>query len=272
MVRAFAVGDHHHLLAHPMAESGVLRHLSLAGRAAGGPARQHHPGVPHAIPLQELSRDRGPLPQARIGTNLDDRVPRLRDSGRELSTDRMASADRAKWPPVERCRADLLASAGLPPGSAAVGVDRFDYTKGILERLHAIGACSRSIRWVGNFTFMQVAAPTRARSRNTGCSGSASSRCVRASTNASAAAGRAGGDPARAASRSGGAGQIYRAATRVCHQPARRHGPRLQGVRRDARRQQGDSSSAASPVPRASSPSADSQSLPVSAPMHCTRR
>jgi hypothetical protein len=25
-------------------------------------------------------------------------------------------------------------------------------------------------------------------------------------------------------------------------------------------------------VPRASSPSADSQSLPVSAPMHCTRR
>jgi len=67
------------------------------------------------------------------------------------------------WPPVERCRADILASAGLPAGQRlAVGVDRFDYTKGILERLHAIERMLEKYpQWVGKFTFMQVAAPTR---------------------------------------------------------------------------------------------------------------
>ncbi len=69
----------------------------------------------------------------------------------------------ATWPPVERCRANVLASAGLPAGQRlAVGVDRFDYTKGILERLHAIERMLEKYpQWVGNFTFMQVAAPTR---------------------------------------------------------------------------------------------------------------
>ena len=69
----------------------------------------------------------------------------------------------SSWPPVERCRADILASAGLPAGQRlAVGVDRFDYTKGILERLHAIERMLEKYpQWVGKFTFMQVAAPTR---------------------------------------------------------------------------------------------------------------
>jgi trehalose 6-phosphate synthase len=80
-----------------------------------------------------------------------------------ISIEWPSAATEAKWPPVERCRADVLASAGLPAGQRlVVGVDRFDYTKGILERLHAIERMLEKYpQWVGNFTFMQVAAPTR---------------------------------------------------------------------------------------------------------------
>ena len=35
-------------------------HLPVARRAARWPARQQHPGVPHAVPLQQLPRHRGP--------------------------------------------------------------------------------------------------------------------------------------------------------------------------------------------------------------------
>jgi trehalose-6-phosphate synthase len=44
----------------------------------------------------------------------------------------------------------------------AVGVDRFDYTKGILERLHAVERLlEKHPQWVGKFSFVQVAAPSR---------------------------------------------------------------------------------------------------------------
>jgi trehalose-6-phosphate synthase len=44
----------------------------------------------------------------------------------------------------------------------AVGVDRFDYTKGILERLNAVERLlEKWPAWIGRFVFVQVAAPTR---------------------------------------------------------------------------------------------------------------
>jgi len=44
----------------------------------------------------------------------------------------------------------------------AVGVDRFDYTKGILERLHAVERLlEKHPGWIGTFAFVQVAAPSR---------------------------------------------------------------------------------------------------------------
>jgi trehalose-6-phosphate synthase len=44
----------------------------------------------------------------------------------------------------------------------AVGVDRFDYTKGILERLNAVERLlDKHPSWIGRFVFVQVAAPTR---------------------------------------------------------------------------------------------------------------
>ena len=80
-----------------------------------------------------------------------------------ISIEWPTSAAEAKWPPIERCRQEVLAANDLPAGQRlAVGVDRFDYTKGILERLHAVERMlEKHPQWVGKFTFIQVAAPTR---------------------------------------------------------------------------------------------------------------
>jgi trehalose 6-phosphate synthase len=69
----------------------------------------------------------------------------------------------AYWAPVEVCRARVRERLGLPPATVvAVGVDRFDYTKGILERLHAVERLlEKRPEWLGRFALVQVAAPTR---------------------------------------------------------------------------------------------------------------
>ena len=78
-----------------------------------------------------------------------------------------------EWPPspslvekpVEQCRTAVRNRHGLPADHAVgVGVDRLDYTKGIEERLRAVERLlERQPEWVGRFTFIQIAAPTRAR-------------------------------------------------------------------------------------------------------------
>jgi alpha,alpha-trehalose-phosphate synthase [UDP-forming] len=69
----------------------------------------------------------------------------------------------AAWPSVASCRRAVYARLGL--GSEmrlAVGIDRFDYTKGILERLHAVERLlEKRPEWIGRFSLVQVAAPTR---------------------------------------------------------------------------------------------------------------
>src|SRR5829696_5478961 len=56
-------------------------------------------------------------------------------------------------------------SARLKPGMRlGVGIERFDYTKGILDRMRAVDAfVGAHPEWKGRFTFVQVAAPTRSR-------------------------------------------------------------------------------------------------------------
>jgi trehalose-6-phosphate synthase len=69
----------------------------------------------------------------------------------------------ATWLPVAECRRRVIDRLGLPEDVClAVGVDRFDYTKGILERLNAVDRLlEKWPSWIGRFVFVQVAAPTR---------------------------------------------------------------------------------------------------------------
>jgi trehalose 6-phosphate synthase len=78
-----------------------------------------------------------------------------------------------EWPPpalalkttVEQCRIDIRHRNGLPEHHfLGVGVDRLDYTKGILERLHAVERLLElQPQWIGKFSFVQIAAPSRSR-------------------------------------------------------------------------------------------------------------
>jgi trehalose 6-phosphate synthase len=65
--------------------------------------------------------------------------------------------------PVADCRNRIRQMLGVPPGHMlGVGVDRLDYTKGIMERFRAVERLLELNReWIGRFTFVQVAAPTR---------------------------------------------------------------------------------------------------------------
>jgi len=76
-----------------------------------------------------------------------------------------------EWPPaalqlqapVPECRRRVRERLGLAQEvKLGVGVDRLDYTKGILERFMSIERLLElEPRWVGQFAFVQVAAPSR---------------------------------------------------------------------------------------------------------------
>jgi len=76
-----------------------------------------------------------------------------------------------EWPPkaligqkpVAECRAEVRRRFGLPPDiRLAVGVERFDYTKGILDRMYALEMLLRNHpEWRGKFTLLQAVAPSR---------------------------------------------------------------------------------------------------------------
>lgn len=66
--------------------------------------------------------------------------------------------------PVAQCRAAVRQLNHLPPEHRlGVGIERMDYTKGIIERFRAVERLLElNPEWIGRFTFVQVAAPTRA--------------------------------------------------------------------------------------------------------------
>ena len=66
-------------------------------------------------------------------------------------------------PPVAECRKRVRERLGVAQEvKLGVGVDRLDYTKGILERFMALERLLElEPRWVGQFSFIQVAAPSR---------------------------------------------------------------------------------------------------------------
>jgi trehalose 6-phosphate synthase/phosphatase len=65
--------------------------------------------------------------------------------------------------PVSECRAAVFARYNLPADTKlGVGVERFDFTKGIPDRFRAVEIfLEKHPEWVGRFVFLQVAAPTR---------------------------------------------------------------------------------------------------------------
>ena len=65
--------------------------------------------------------------------------------------------------PLGECRADVRKRNGLAADAViGVGVDRLDYTKGILERFLAVERfLELEPEWVGKFVFVQIAAPSR---------------------------------------------------------------------------------------------------------------
>ncbi|CAN5388447.1 trehalose-6-phosphate synthase [soil metagenome] len=77
------------------------------------------------------------------------------------------------WPPkamegqpsIADCRAQVRRSLGIAADvKMAVGIERFDYTKGILDRMRAVDdLLTRQPDLVKKFVFVQVAAPTRSK-------------------------------------------------------------------------------------------------------------
>ena len=65
--------------------------------------------------------------------------------------------------PVPECRTRMREHYGLPPERlVGIGVERLDYTKGILERFMAVERLLElQPEWIGKFTFVQIAAPSR---------------------------------------------------------------------------------------------------------------
>ena len=77
-----------------------------------------------------------------------------------------------EWPPsvamralsVEECRKLIRERHHLPRDHmVGVGIERLDYTKGLEERFRAVERLMElHPQWIGKFTFVQIAAPTRA--------------------------------------------------------------------------------------------------------------
>ncbi len=71
----------------------------------------------------------------------------------------------AGQPPVAECRDTVRARHGIGPEvRLGVGVERFDFTKGIVDRFRAVGRLMElQPEWRGRFSFLQAAAPTRSK-------------------------------------------------------------------------------------------------------------
>ena len=68
-------------------------------------------------------------------------------------------------PPVPECRTQVRAKYGLPASHhIGIGVERLDYTKGILERFLAVERLLElQPEWIGKLSFLQLAAPSRSK-------------------------------------------------------------------------------------------------------------
>ncbi len=70
----------------------------------------------------------------------------------------------ARAVPIDEARERVRVRLNLPRShKLGLGVERLDYTKGIVERIDAVARLfEREPQWIGKFTFVQIAAPSRA--------------------------------------------------------------------------------------------------------------
>jgi trehalose-6-phosphate synthase len=150
MVRAPAAARHHpDLLAHPLAEPGIVRHLPVAQRDPGracwaapswaSTRRFHCKNFLETVDRYleaRIEHEHSTISFA--ASRRWCRATRSRSSGRRRRPRTLAVA-------VADCRREVFAAAGpAQRRRIAVGVDRFDYTKGILERFTPSSGCWRS--------------------------------------------------------------------------------------------------------------------------------
>lgn len=71
----------------------------------------------------------------------------------------------SQLPSESECRTHIRAINGLPRAHrVGIGVERLDYTKGILERFLAVERLLElQPEWIGRFSFLQIAAPSRSK-------------------------------------------------------------------------------------------------------------
>ena len=241
-----AARDGHHVLAHPVAERRAHRHLPVARGADLGAARQQHRRLPHAAALQQLHGLGRRVPGEPHRSRAQRRRP---GQGRGRWSGPIRS--RIEWPvrwledalPVRAVpRTDVRRELGLAPDALlGVGVDRLDYTKGIEERLLRGGAPARALPRVPRPLHVRCSSRRRAarRSSATGSSTSAWRRSPTRSTTASATALPADHPAARPPRAADGVPLLPGRRRLLREQPARRHEPGRQGVRRRARRRAG---------------------------------
>jgi trehalose 6-phosphate synthase len=69
----------------------------------------------------------------------------------------------ADIPPISDCEKRVRQRDKLPMGVAiGLGIDRLDYTKGIIERFRSVERLlEKHPEWIGKFSFIQIAAPSR---------------------------------------------------------------------------------------------------------------
>jgi alpha,alpha-trehalose-phosphate synthase [UDP-forming] len=79
-----------------------------------------------------------------------------------ISVEFLEEAEDSAENDAAEARGALIAELGIEASLLGVGVDRLDYTKGILERFQAIESfLESSPRYQGKFTFIQIGAPSR---------------------------------------------------------------------------------------------------------------
>ena len=157
------------LLAHSVAEPGGVRDLPMAGRTARRAARRRSDRLPHAVPLQQFPGNGRAQPGGSRRVGAVRRQPeRPYDDGAAVSDQCRGRREpvgtgtrgRAGDPPT--VRANLRRQLGVEGLFLGVGVDRVDYTKGLIERFRGIERFLEKFdAFLEQFTFVQIAAPSR---------------------------------------------------------------------------------------------------------------